>query len=759
MDKSKASTERGLPKLLKQLQSPDKNYQHHRELEMQYYTHFERALADIYTFEQISDAISTRIYEHEIQGKQISACGLGSIPTLAKTLGDILVRCGRYDEGRDSYRKAISLMKLDRDIHELAYGQSVIALSLLLERQGKRDEAIRELHRVLKNTLPNGFRWQIKARIILLRLLITEDRLNDALKLDPISILKNAKNSGLPRSDIKNLMEISGTLIEKLSQQKRITEAIKLHRAWINSLAKVLDESQRYIDYLWLDFVLTLSDGDTKQIQEASRLVAQLRSRCEQDDLATLRTKTIQALILAKTRSNVAAAILTLKEALDGREMLKNTASELTLGCMSHLSKTLHHQLEECLPLAILKDLFHISQGLTLYDDQFSVICLIVTLSTKGAFQRALNLMEDVLKIRAISFADRLRIRNHMAFMISTEALESENWNQLIRSLQMAKYVWEEARETFGEDPSQKFNVESILASVYSKHAILYRSQEFDDLAIQHEKLSIIRHTSAMQIATETFGIQDARTTLAAEKLAAASVRANFNKAIGIYENIVDFRNQLIEPSADEVLLARRTYARMQEALSSLSSNQSEEFFGAICENQRLLLKSAVNDYGPNHPETLHRTLILAKCYIRLSRYQEAETLLQIAHATWTKVYGARHPGIISLLKDIALNHLRMGRHHLEIISELTALYYLALDVLGGSDIRHPRVLGCRRDLATALMTDRGTRNEGITMMTDVVELQKVVLGGEHRWTVESMRELSRQNVLRDTEVQVAEDV
>lgn len=126
-----------------------------RQLELLYPEYFEQDLVQVLTHDHISKALTTRIYQKEIEGKNEDGLGLLSLPILLKTLGDLSVRARRYKGAEDCYRKAISITHRHREGDlPLIHAYSAIALTPLLEAQGRRGKAIVVFETSSKRSIP-----------------------------------------------------------------------------------------------------------------------------------------------------------------------------------------------------------------------------------------------------------------------------------------------------------------------------------------------------------------------------------------------------------------------------------------------------------------------------------------------------------------------------------------------------------------------------------------------------------------------------
>lgn len=175
------------------------------------------------------------------------------------------------------------------------------------------------------------------------------------------------------------------TLPIALLEEGRVEESIRLQRGYIESSMGDPNNAQQTKDYRKkLLLVLTMLHGDAERVREASRVVTELRGAYEEDEVAMLEIKPLQALILVKQGVQTSNALSMLRESLEAKEVLVSGTEVLKLGCMNHLAFTLALLLEENEPLSIQFDLLDLCEWINDFRHRESIFSLMVTFSESG---------------------------------------------------------------------------------------------------------------------------------------------------------------------------------------------------------------------------------------------------------------------------------------------------------------------------------------------------------------------------------------
>ncbi|KAL9132960.1 MAG: hypothetical protein Q9175_005865, partial [Cornicularia normoerica] len=685
-------------KLVREVNHYDRKERNRRQLELLYPEYFEQDLVQVFTYHQISNALTTRIYQVEIEGKNEAGLGLLSLPFLLKTLGDLSVRAGRYKGAEDCYRKAISITHRRREGDlALIHAYSAIALTLLLEAQGRRDEAIVVFETSSKRSIP--YTWKIDANIVLTRLRVAERRLDTVLQVRLPDVSTASEYYVLRQMNQDTLKAFCETLPIALLEEGRVEESIQLQRGYIESSTGDPNNAQQTKEYRKkLLLVLTMLDGDAERVQEASRMVTELRGVYEEDEVAMLEIKPLQALILAKQGVQTANALSMMRESLEAKEGLVSGTEVLTLGCMNHLAYTLTLLLEENEPVSIQFDLLDLCERINDSRHRESIISLMVNLSNEGFLDRSVKMIDDVLDAEILGSPDQLIMQRHKAFILSTQGLAFEDLQLLEKALSIVSSTRSEGQSVFEENSRQKLHVECTYASVLSKMHILSQSYEDEDRSRDFQMRALQAHTSAVESMTAAWGKYDGRTIRATERLAAALAQYDPGGANKIYKEILSFKHASKEMTNDASLSWRRTYARCYDALVVNVNNK--DVVNKFCVKQSRLLQHSARDYGDDHPETMLQRLSLAATHCKLGQYKEAEALVEMVRGSWCRRFGTKHPGIIPIRRALFFIHRNMGINGIQLVSEISELYYLALEVLGSENRQNPRVIEFKTYLA-----------------------------------------------------------
>lgn len=487
----------------------DRRDRYRRELEISYAEYFEQDVARIYTHDQISNALTTRIYQMEIKGKEETGYGLQSVPILLKTLADLSVRAGRYKGAEDCYKKAFSLTQRRRE-GDLAWihAYSALALALVFEVQGRRDEAIFVLETSSKPSMP--YSWEIDFNIVLTRLRIAERRFDAVFQLNLPGTLAASKSHLLRQMNQETSKAFCETLPMALLEEGRLDDSIQLQRQIINSSTGE-DSTEGHLharrarDGKKLRLCLTMLDGDVEQVQEASSIVAELRDAYEDDDVAMLEIQPMQAVILAKQGVQTGDVLGKPRESLEAMEAQVPRTDVLKLGCMDHLADTLTVLLEEDEPLSMQFSLHDLCTRVNDLEDRASIISLMVTMSFQGCLKRSIKMIEAILDAGFLGFSDLLTMQCHQAFILSTEGLAFENLQLLEKTFSTISSVRSESQVVFEGTAEQRLHVERIFASVLSKMYMFFRSLEHDDP--QDLKTQATQaHASAVYLMTAAWG-------------------------------------------------------------------------------------------------------------------------------------------------------------------------------------------------------------------------------------------------------------
>ncbi|KAL9077705.1 MAG: hypothetical protein Q9161_000077 [Pseudevernia consocians] len=713
-DKSKTMKGSSFQKLVREVNHYDRKERNRRQLELLYPAYFEQYLVQVFTCHQISNALTTRIYQMEIEGKNEAGLGLLSLPVLLKTLGDLSVRAGRYKGAEDCYKKAISSTHRHREGDlALIHAYSAIALTLLLEAQGRRDEAIIVFETSSKPSIP--YTWQIDANVVLYRLRVAERRFGTVLQLRLPDIFTASEHYVLRQMNQDTLKAFCETLPIALLEEGRVEESIQLQRGYIESSMGDPNNAQQTKDYRKkLLLVLTMLDGDAERVQEASRVVTELRGAYEEDEVAMLEIKPLQALILAKQGVQTSNALSMLRETLEAKEVLESGTEVLTLGCMNHLAFTLTLLLEEKEPLSIQFDLLDLCERINDSRHRESIISLMVTFSNQGFLDRSVKMIDDVLDAGILDSRDQLIMQHHKAFILSTQGLAFEDLQLLEKALSIVSSLRSEAQFVFEDNSRQKVYVECTFASVLSKMHILSQSYKHEDRSRDIEMRALQAHTSAVELMTAAWGKYDGRTIRATERLAAALAQYDPGGADKIYKEVLSFKHASNEMTNGEWRSWRRTYARCHDALVVNVNNK--DVINKFCVEQSRLLQHSARDYGDDHPETMLERLSLAHIHCKLGQYKEAEALVERVRGSWCRRFGTKHPGIIHVRRALFFIHRNLGANGIELVSEMSELYYLALEVLGSKDRQNPRVIEFKTYLEDTLASSPFAGDEGFAV-------------------------------------------
>lgn len=711
-DKSKTMKTSSFRKILREMRGMNKYYQrerNRRELERLYPEHFEQDLVRVFTYDQISNALTTRIYQMEIEGKKTAGLGLLSLPILLKTLGDLSVRAGRYKGAEDCYRKVISITRQYLEGEQaLIHGYSALALTLLLEAQGRRDDAIVVSETSSIDSVPCG--WYTDAEIIQTRLYIAERRLNKIFRLKSPHALTDSEHYALCQMDQDTSKAFCETLPITLLEERRVEESIQVQRLSIESSMRDPKNTRKTKNYRKkLLLVLTMLDGDAERVQEASRMVTEIREAYEVDEVAMLEIKPLQALMLVKQDVQISNALGMLRECLQAKKVLVSGTEVLTLGCMNHLAYTLTFLLEENEPLSIQFDLLDLCERINTFRHKESIILLMVTLSIQGFLDRSVKMIDDILDAGILEFSDLLIMKCHKAFVLSTQGVTFEDLQLLEKALSIVTSLRSEAQSVAEDDLGQKSLVESTFASVLSKMHILSQSCGHKDRSQDFKMRALQAHSSAVKMMTTAWGEYDRRTIRATERLAAALAEYDHKGAKEIYNKILSFKYASNEITDDEWRSLRRTHARSHNAL--IVNENDKATITRYCANQTRLVQHSVSDYGDDHPETMLERVGLVEIHCKLGQYLDAETILITIRDSWRRRFGPRHPGIIPVRRALLFVHLKMrGANDIRLVAEMSELYYFTRDVLGDRDGKNSKTVELRtllrETLASGLFAD-----------------------------------------------------
>lgn len=196
-------------------------------------------------------------------------------------------------------------------------------------------------------------------------------------------------------------------------------------------------------------------DGDAEQVQEASRMVTQLREAYKEDKVAMLEIKLLQALILAKQGVQTSNALSMLRESLEAKEVLVSSTEVLTTGYMNHLAYTFTLSWEENEPLSFQFDLLDLCERINDFRHKESVILLMITLSNQGFLDRSVKMIDGISDAGILEFPDQLIMQRHKAFIISTQGLAFEDLQLLEKALGIVSSLRSEAQSAFEENSRQ----------------------------------------------------------------------------------------------------------------------------------------------------------------------------------------------------------------------------------------------------------------------------------------------------------------
>ena len=121
---------------------------------------------------------------------------------------------------------------------------------------------------------------------------------------------------------------------------------------------------------------------------------------------------------------------------------------------------------------------------------------------------------------------------------------------------------------------------------------------------------------------------------------------------------------------------------------------------------------------GPDHPDVASSVTNLARLYVDLGRYADAEPLLKRALAIWEKALGSDHPDVALSLNNLAVLYSNQGRY---VDAEL--LYKQALTIREkalGAD--HPQVAESLNNLAV-LYSNQGRYFDALPLVQRTISV------------------------------------
>ena len=720
-DTTQATKGSSFGKLLGEVRHYDRPDRHRRRLEILYPGYFDQGIVGTYNHDHISNALTTKIYQAEIRGKEETGLSYWSLPVLWNTLGDLSVRAGRYKGAEGCYRKVVSLTQGRYEGYPaIIRAYSVMALALLLEGQGRRHEAI-VVHQASLPKPSMPITWEIDFSILLTRLRIAERHFDLALRADFRGILAASQRSVCPQMDQPTFKSFCETLPMALLEEGRVDDSIRLQRQIIEGLAEdsstgdslTEDPStkarrRRVRDRQKMQICLTMLDGNAEQVREVSSIVAELREAYGDDDILMLTLEPIEALLLTKQGVEAVDVLSKLKDNLEAKEAHVSRMDSLTLGCMNHLADTLTLLLEENEPLLMHFSLHDLCTRMEHFEGRISVISLMVTMTIKGCFDRSINMIDTILDAGFLTVSDLLIMQCHKAFILSTQGLAFENLQLLEKAMSTVNSVKSDSQIVFEGNAEQTLLVERTFASVLSKVHMYLRTRKHENRSHHFQMSAIQAHTSVVHSTMAAWGENDKRTIRATERLVVATAGHDPVKAEKIYEKLLTSQHMMDKPAAYSL---KRTFARLHDT----SIINVTEFYDLekLRSNQFHLLRNAVKVYGEDHLETMLERISLANINYMLAQFREAEALAQMVRLSWSRRFGQRHQGLVHIRQALFLIHRSMGINGLQLVAEISELYYFTLDVLGSKDRRHPRVMEVKTYLDNTLANSPFVGDEG----------------------------------------------
>ena len=750
-------------------------------------------LSEQYSIDNLS-AIAMSHYENEIQGRRASKVGTRSLTLLHNTAAEIAFSYHDFETAEMHWAESMRVDKmLDpwRKIRKTAFfgynrnDYYAYPLALALYCQNREDEANSALGniKILRHN-PNGrepfFLFHrdpenrtFAARIFLSHLLVKQNRLDEAIKLDLVADLADALDfRGRQSSIIKQIKINIYALVRALQESNRVDDAVSI----LHNLRRFLERRFGLFEPEVIAAVheLTWIFASAGSARAKEAMVLPLPER-EETTSEKFKEVTLQLIVRAFAFHRMQEGTETMKHLERALELIKTkwTLKDYTAeGCWRGFGTTFtsHGKIDQELLNATQTELLQIAGRLPQATSQETLIRLVYKISHHGSLRGAIALLKDLVDTsranHLVEEFDQQTIQVSYAFMLSIIGYHFDDIGQIDKSLDVCG-------DAISLRP-ESIRARRLLAAVYSKKGVISFQlhgyyQPRDDPWIQRAEDA---HRKALDLVTSRFGPTHEVTMDAMEQLAVVLSRhgsqqksqAKLLEAIQIFSELMDVIDSELsnnngsmdnEVSNDSGLVddepSDGSGSTHNEPSNGSVSTDNEQSHDNVSIDNELLYghDGSVNHRTYNHRPMHIRVAALQNLFYLGRQTAEQNEILQQAFAIHlTKTLGKGVPDAIAQwghVIQLKLNRRRLDEARVMIANIIEDFRTWRQQTTAVKDDYHPlsiRLLGIQ---AQSLLLD-GNNSQAVSTLKYVVRLAKSIFpGGEqHPRTLAYRDELTR---------------
>ena len=702
-------------------------------------------------------------YEEEIAGRTASG--------FDRLADKLYLMCGWcymaiYDleKAEEMFKKGLSRVCARKRLRQLSsisdmwYGSNDnlgYDVALTLASQYRVEEAIETIlnhsRSVMRN--PNGKEtWVrffhkgircVESRILLAELLIHQGRLDDCLRMNMLSDLKDLFRTGqkTDRNVLKILANMSA-LVNALFKKKRMTLATELQRARLVLTKEVFgfhDGETLEATYV---LGLLLSHQSSSEVDEAINLLSAINhQRALGKNHFTMRTRYAQAFALGR-RNRVSEALGIMQEVRDTIRSTWGPYHPKTMGCMSHLAPSLGTFREDDISkvCSVQQDISDICVHEHHVGIQQDILSLLLTLSIPEAIREALQRMRELIKLMEALYKDTNRsyivVLSSFVFLLSAEGFLFEQHAMLTEASDACISLLRTAKRTYGNSSFEYLEAKDLFASVLMKKTmLLYQNHGFGARDFELLNSAVKIHRELLDLSVEILGNEHNKTLTAridcaralSEHGTAFSHVSEQAEAETLFWSAFETRRNVLGLDHLSTLWAESQMINAWYRHGRISSADAEQY-------QHFYVTKLAEHKGMNQ---LFRALQTAKLISMLLRSgnqgPEALKSAQSLYNYHKKSWGKPHPVTIRALQTIGLLEQKNGQA--VDVTKFRCIFWRAKTLLAdlGEQINE---LKHRHQLIGALEIEGKDDEKVLKMQEDLMGFALGLLGKQHTTTI-----------------------
>lgn len=711
-------------------------------------------------------------YEEEIAGRE--AAGYGSlIWHLSFLCGVLCMKSHDYEKAEEMYMKRLNLYRKWRPFRNWpiisdiwngsddTYGYHVAKARKAQFRYKDATEAIIKHSRsVMRN--PNGIEvWfhpfnagqrHVDARVQLAKLMVKQGRLDDALKMDMPSDLRDLRNMGAQKDGdyVNKTLKNTSALVDALYKEKRLDQATTVCRKQFALIQAIFGVEAEEAVQAMCKLGSLLSHQNAPQINEAIGL---LNTVCQKvaDPCNPIRLQATYTLVFAICRQgDIAGALDTIRKAR--KTIIGSLGSEnlQSMGCMSHLACNLNiFMADDMSKLAsVQEDFLDICAQSNHIEIQRATIPLIVALSRPGAIAEALQLMRELLKL--MEEFDQSTKKSYFtaiksfAFLLSSEAYLFEHQAALLEATNACTCSVEMADKVFGPQSLEYLEAINLMVSVCAKRTmLLYQNHGFGpkDFALMdwtlenHRKLVVLSVGILGEEHDETLAARLKCAHMLSEHGTAFKIQTEKAEAESIIWSIFELKRRNLGDDDGMTLWIRSQLEVVQYRHGNRSSKDAEQF-------QRFYLQELEERLDSAPLYRMMQKAQLASMLLNSGNYgHEAYQTAREVYDYYNEFHGKLHPTTIKALE--IRGSLLQRTNQAEVVIKARDTFWRAKAIF--TDIGdHPSVLWYRNKLIGALEQEQKDKNKVLKMQEEVLACMINTRGKQNTATIGVMIQLSQ---------------